>query len=59
MTEQLAFNGIFRDGGAVECQIRFRRSRAGQMHGVSQQVFPGAGIAGDQQRRGQLASLRA
>jgi hypothetical protein len=27
------------------------------MHGVSQQVFPGAGIAGNQQRRGQAGEL--
>ncbi len=57
VTKQLAFNGIFRDRGTVKCQIRLSRTRARQMHGVSQQVFPGAGIAGNQQRRGQACEL--
>ena len=57
VAKQLAFNGIFRNRGAVKCQIRLSRTRARQMHRVSQQVFPGAGIPGNQQRRGQACKL--
>ncbi len=57
VTKQLAFNGIFRDRGAVKRQIRFCRARAGQVAGVRQQIFSGTGIAGNQQRRGQAGKL--
>ena len=60
VAEKLAFHRVFRDGAAVQRQIRFPRARAGQMAGVGQQIFPCAGITDDQQRRaehGQLAGL--
>ncbi len=57
MTKQLAFNGIFRNRGTVQRQIRFCRTRARQMHSVRQQIFPGTGIAGNQQRCGQACEL--
>ena len=57
VSKQLAFDGIFWNRGTVKRQIRFSRTRACQMHGVRQQIFPGAGIAGNQQRRGKAGKL--
>ena len=57
VSKQFAFDSIFRDRGAIKCQIRFCRTRACQMHSVSQQIFPGTGITSNQQRRGQAGEL--
>ena len=57
VAKQLAFDGILRNRGTVQRQIRFCRAWAGKMHGVGQQILPGPGIAGNQQRRGQAGEL--
>ena len=57
MTKQFAFNRIFRNGGAVQCQIRFCRTRACQVTGMGEEIFTGSGIAGNQQWRAQRSQL--
>lgn len=57
MPEQLTFNGIFRNRGAVQRQIRFCRTRAGHVHSMRQQIFPRTGIPGNQQRRRKICQL--
>ena len=47
VAEQLAFHRVFRDGAAVQRQIRFPCARTRQVAGVGQQIFPCAGIPDD------------
>ena len=57
VAKQLALDRVLGNGAAVERQIGFARPRTGQMAGMGQQIFTGAGVADNQQRRAEHRQL--
>lgn len=57
VAKQLALDRVLGNGATVERQIGFARPRTGQMAGMGQQIFTGAGVADNQQRRAEHRQL--
>ena len=57
VAEQFALDRVLGNGATVKRQIGFARPRAGQMAGMRQQIFAGARIADNQQRRAEHRQL--